>query len=438
LNIKICELQYGGLFACEFTSATDDLTGKDFIEVVWYQPLIDIHCVWSCGTTVSKNLRVEIDSSLTTLAPIACFMNNQGMNRYSVAFSDCLNPSRLIIEVHEESSSLQCSLKFSPPATVQQNHKAATLLIDLRSVPYYEALQDIAHWYEQAAGYQPLSVPACAKQPMYSTWYSFHQNLDPVEIENQCLLARDLGFSTIIVDDGWQTDDNNRRYAFVGDWSVTPAKFPDFKAHVQRVHDLGMKFMLWFSVPYVGIQSAAWNQFKDKLLYFSPDQKAGILDLRYPEVRQYLLGIYDRFVLDYDIDGLKLDFIDEMVEAEADPLQMADAEGRDLRSVPVAVDIFLRDLITRVQARKPEFMYEFRQKYTGPAMRQYGNIFRVADCPNDYQTNRVNSIDLRLLAGNTAVHSDMIMWNQADRVENAALQLINVLFAVPSVFHADR
>ena len=27
---------------------------------------------------------------------------------------------------------------------------------------------------------------------------------------------------SIIVDDGWQTDDNNRGYAYCGDWAVTP------------------------------------------------------------------------------------------------------------------------------------------------------------------------------------------------------------------------
>jgi alpha-galactosidase len=46
-------------------------------------------------------------------------------------------------------------------------------------------------------------------------------------------------------------------------------------------------------------------------------------------------------------------------------------------------------------------------------------------------TNRVGTIDLRLLAGETAVHSDMLMWGPDDSAESAALQLLNVLFAVP-------
>jgi alpha-galactosidase len=78
-------------------------------------------------------------------------------------------------------------------------------------------------------------------------------------------------------------------------------------------------------------------------------------------------------------------------------------------------------------------MLEFRQKYIGPFMRQYGNMFRVADCPLDFIANRNGVVDLKLLSGNTAVHSDMIMWNKNDNVESAALQIINILFSVPQI-----
>jgi alpha-galactosidase len=38
-----------------------------------------------------------------------------------------------------------------------------------------------------------------------------------------------------------------------------------------------------------------------------------------------------------------------------------------------------------------------------------------------------------LLAGNTAVHSDPIIWHKDESVENAALQILNVLFTVHQV-----
>ena len=66
-------------------------------------------------------------------------------------------------------------------------------------------------------------------------------------------------------------------------------------------------------------------------------------------------------------------------------------------------------------------------------MRRYGNMLRVADCPLDAVKNRAGIVDLRLLAGKTAVHSDMLMWNYEDTAESAALQFINVIFSVPQV-----
>ena len=59
----------------------------------------------------------------------------------------------------------------------------------------------------------------------------------------------------LIVDDGWQTDDTNRGYAFCGDWQISPRRFPDMPAHVRRVHEMGLKYIVWYAVPFVGKKS---------------------------------------------------------------------------------------------------------------------------------------------------------------------------------------
>jgi alpha-galactosidase len=82
---------------------------------------------------------------------------------------------------------------------------------------------------------------------------------------------------------------------------------------------------------------------------------------------------------------------------------------------------------------KPEVLIEFRQSYVGPAIRKYGNMLRVCDCPNDALINRQDIINLRLTSGSTAVHSDMLMWHPDDPVENAALQMVSVLYGVPQI-----
>lgn len=156
-----------------------------------------------------------------------------------------------------------------------------------------------------------------------------------------------------------------------------------------------------------------------------------MLDPRYPDVREYLIHTYEQAVTGWDIDGLKLDFVDSF---RLSPDQKeGTAEGRDYESVPEAVDRLLSDVMDRLKAIKPDILIEFRQTYIGPLMRKYGNMFRANDCPNDSIQNRVRTLDLRLLSGNTAVHSDMIMFNPNEPLESAAMQLINVIFSVPQI-----
>jgi len=66
-------------------------------------------------------------------------------------------------------------------------------------------------------------------------------------------------------------------------------------------------------------------------------------------------------------------------------------------------------------------------------MRKYGNAFRAVDCPYTAAVNRKLTVDVRLLAGNTTVHSDPIIWHPEEPVETAALQILNIVFSVPQI-----
>ena len=156
----------------------------------------------------------------------------------------------------------------------------------------------------------------------------------------------------------------------------------------------------------------------------------GVLDPRYPEARAYLIDTYVRALRDWDLDGFKLDFIDSFNPTTEAPLPN---ERMDYVNVEDAVMRLMTDVMNALKAIKPDILIEFRQSYIGPAMRTFGNMFRVGDCPADPISNRVGMVDLRLTSGNTAVHSDMLMWHREDNVENAARQILSVLFAVPQI-----
>lgn len=400
----------------------------------WQMPLVDIQHTWHPHCGKNRGMRVDWNSGetsrLASSAPAFVFFNGKGRSRLAIALSDVMTEINVLAGVREEDGMLIFRVTIPLDATGLTHSYEVTLYRDGEDVSFAEALRRISRWWEVDCDLKPMSVPAEARQPMYSTWYSYHQATIAADIETECAEAAKLGMKTVIVDDGWQTDDGNRGYGFCGDWKVTPNKIPDMAAHVQKIHDLGMKYMLWYSVPFIGEWSESWKHFEDKLAVRVEDLHCGVLDPRYPECRQFLIDTYVSALKEWKLDGFKLDFIDSFPPSSRAPMP---TEGMDCVKVEDAVLRLMTDVMKALSAIKPDILIEFRQSYIGPAMRTYGNMFRVGDCPSDFITNRVGMVDLRLLSGDTAVHSDMLMWHKDDPVEVAARQILNILFAVPQI-----
>lgn len=411
--------------------SNENIGNKDpIMKLKWNFPILDIVGRWHPVCGFDRELKADwnrgIKSMTAQSAPVMTFFSEDSNNRYTIAVSETKKEVTMNCGVHEEDGTMLCVIEMNLGQEILNKDYEVRLLIDERNVPYYKALDEVQKWWEIECNIEHTKVPKDAKEPMYSLWYSYHQELKDDVIEQECRAAKKLGFKTVIVDDGWQTDDTNRGYGFCGDWEVAESKIKDMKVHVKAVHDIGMKYMIWFSIPYIGKQSNVWSEFKDKLITFSEGQNAGILDIRYKEVREYLKNIYINAVKEWGIDGLKLDFIDEFYMRK----ETASAnENMDYTCLQDALDCLLSETILELKKINPEILIEFRQKYIGPNIRKYGNIFRVGDCPNSGISNRVGIVDLRLLSGNTAVHSDMLMWNKYEKAENASLQIINCLFA---------
>jgi alpha-galactosidase len=408
--------------------AAERAVGPPPLSLVWRLRLTDGVCLWTTGAGRDKGLPpdwapLRLAARATTQAPLLCLVSGAGENRLTLACSDVLHLVELTAGVVEETGELELRASFfTEPGAVADGFELA-VRIDRRPVRYEEALAAAARWWATLPGCAPSRVPAAAREPMLSTWYSFHQQLDPAAVEAECRRARDLGMTAVIIDDGWQTTDAGRGYAFTGDWQ--PERIPDLRGHVDRIHAAGMRALLWYSVPFVGMKSAAWRRFENRMLYVMEERGAGVLDPRDDEVREYLISTWERAMVEWDLDGLKLDFVDRFVMKPE-----SRREGGDLME---AVDRLLGEAMDRLRRVRADAIVEFRQPYIGPLMRRYGNMFRANDCPADQVRNRIAVLDLRLLAGDTAVHGDMLMWHPDEPVEAAALQLLAVLFAVPQI-----
>jgi alpha-galactosidase len=400
----------------------------------WSLPSHDVYGLWTSGSGFDKDLGPDwhmttVTSMLARNAPVLTIYGADDQNRLTFAVSDALNSVTLGTGLREENGRVHARIDL-----FQERYRAVSAVeievrFDRRPVPYYLALGDVAAWWADQPGYEPASVPATALLPMYSSWYSYHQSLDVEALLGEVEIARGLGYEAIIIDDGWQTLDSQRGYAFTGDWE--PERIPDMKGFVDAVHDRGMKLLLWYSVPLVGERSKVHERFRGKYLRYWDGQGAYELDPRYPEVREHIIETYRNAIRDWGVDGFKLDFLGRFVANDATVLDLGD--GRDFASVNEATDRLMTDIMGELQEVNPDVMVEFRQPYIGPLMRKYGNMFRAGDAPNGAVLNRVRTLDLRLLSGSTAVHSDMLMWHYEEPVEDAARQMLNILFSVPQM-----
>ena len=339
----------------------------------------------------------QYHSELAYNMPIAVGFNSAGVAPVAMACSEAMEHLVFGLYAEERSCDVIGRCEFFTKPTVARKEYVAKVMLDRRGRDWAETVTSCSRWVAKENGFSTARAPEAAFDPVYSTWYAFLQDVHADELEEEAKLAAGIGMKTMILDDGWQKVESKGFYTATGDWMPVKSRFPDMKAHVAKVHAAGLKYM--------------------------------VLDPRFPEVREYLISTYERAVGEWGFDGLKLDFIDSFGLPAEDPALKDDFAGRDFRSVPEALNRLMKDVRARLMKINPDVLLEFRQHYCGPAILQYGNMIRAADCPADPTANRRRICDLRLTSDTIAVHSAMLVWSGNETPEGAALPILNVLFS---------
>jgi alpha-galactosidase len=425
-------IECGGLtFRATAEDSTARLVGGGIIELVltsadgpvraeWRLPCVDVTALWTPDTMAGKGIPAAWSApkevSLSRGAPIASLIGTGDVGRctFAAAEVDVLAAGGVFEETGEFRFWVQAQGRL-------------TLRVDVSGRHFARCLADLTAWWLADRGIGSVDIPATARKPAYSTWYSMHQAVTPEAVEEQARLGKALGLDLIIVDDGWMTLDRGRGYGHTGDWE--PLSLPDTAAHVARVHDLGVEYMLWYAIPFIGKESTVWERFQPYALSRAESLDAMIVDPRCPAVRAYLADLLCRAVEEWGMDGLKIDFLDWFAREEAPP---AGPEA-DCATVSEGVDKLLGEIRTRITAVRPTALVEFRQPYVSPGLWPHATMLRATDCPLSGLDNRQRTTDVRLAAGPIPVHADMLMWHPEEPAEQVACHLINVLFAVPQI-----
>ncbi len=408
-----------------------DVVADGTVGIRWTWPAESAVTLWRATQGSHRELPTDWgshrDIRSVRSAPVAVLVDGQDRSLLTISLFAMVRGCDFAVGVNEERAEqlVQLTVDDIEPT---EGLRRFTLRIDLRDLHFAEALRGATDDWTAELGDRIAPVPELARQAMSSTWYSDHQHVSAASVERHARAGASYGCSAVIVDDGWQTDDTARGYAHCGDWEPTSRTFPDMAGHVRRVHDLGLDYVLWIAPPLIGEHSKAWDRMKDRTLGYVDGLSASVLDPRYPEVRDHIVESCVRPVRDWGVDGLKLDFLDSWASSSPPP-----APDGDCSSVDEGVELILHAITAELRRLRPDLLIEFRQDYVNPRLWQFGTFLRAGDCAMDPVENRVRTVDSRLLAGDRAVHSDMLMWPPSAAPETVAQQFIGAMFSTPQV-----
>jgi alpha-galactosidase len=376
-------------------------------------PATDVIAWWRPGSTVPHGTvppswGPAADVTALRDIPVGALLIRHDATRLVYALDAGTAPARARAGLVEETA------EFVVMVTVDGPPGEARLYLDSSGGTFADAVRGAGRWLQGDGGHRV--VPG-ALDPVLCTWYFAHQHVSAATIEAAADRAAEMGFGTLIVDDGWQTTSHGRGYATCGDWEVATGKFPDAAGLVGRLRARGLRTLWWIGLPFLGHRARA-RELGLATLHDEPDLETEVLDPRDPATRAYLVGRIRDLLDRTGADGLKLDFLERFAERP---------DG------PAAAVRLVEELIAESRGLGLEPLIEFREPYVHPAVARLATMIRIGDCPLSPVQNRVGIVDLRLARPGTPIHSDPIMWSAADSAERVAYHLINGLMGVPQV-----
>lgn len=269
-------------------------------------------------------------------------------------------------------------------------------------------------------------LPPPAFEPSYCTWYAFHGALEQTRVEAYAKKARELGFGSFILDDGWEYDASQRVNGPLGKWhryhsdyKPSSVKFPRFKEFFEYLESLSLRRILWIA-PYIfGEDTHAFQTLKPYLRPSWLEEGFQIANPEAPDVQNFLKEKLCSLITDYDIDGFKSDYDYALYGTEMQSYGWGKAYVAGLT-----------DLVAATREIKSDFEWILSPGTFGP---QITNVFRCHDVPYDPETNRLALAHFKPLIGKAAMHYDPSLWRNDDSLATVYRHLLPSIFCIPSL-----
>lgn len=263
------------------------------------------------------------------------YVNNTENSRLSIG----LNPDVFTwkLEPGETFVSPEAAMVYSPDGLNGMSHAFHRL--------YSENLMR-SKWFERD---RPILI---------NNWEATYFNFNEEKILQIARRAKELGVEMLVLDDGWFGKRNTDNCS-LGDWVVNPEKLPGgLNGLSDRLHDLGLKFGLWFEPEMISPDSDLYRAHPDWCLHVDGRARVEmrnqlILDLSRKEVQDYIIESVSAALESARIEYVKWDMNRNMTE----PFSGAQTPERQ-KETQHRYMLGLYRVLEEITARFPEILFE--------------------------------------------------------------------------------
>ena len=193
---------------------------------------------------------------------------------------------------------------------------------------------------------------------LINNWEATYFNFNEEKILQIARRAKELGVEMLVLDDGWFGKRNTDNCS-LGDWVVNPEKLPGgLNGLSDRLHDLGLKFGLWFEPEMISPDSDLYRAHPDWCLHVDGRARVEmrnqlILDLSRKEVQDYIIESVSAVLESARIEYVKWDMNRNMTE----PFSGAQTPERQ-KETQHRYMLGLYRVLEEITARFPEILFE--------------------------------------------------------------------------------
>jgi alpha-galactosidase len=393
-------------------------------------PMTSVHSLWSSRTWSNQSyINIPNYSRLQSDYNIVSAMSKLSKNRITVATFDDFESDFTQIDIKQAPDSLVFSFNFFNDAVPDAEilEYKATVFVDLSDQQFSRTIRDASQWRLDQEGNKTITKMDDSMKPIYSLWYPLDRNIPLENITYYFDSIASMGFRSILFDDGWQ---NVVRFEVdtAGIWD--PSKIEIVGEFIEKARDADMKVALWYSHPFIGAHNYVFKKYEGKYLQYRTSSQP-ILDIRYPDVREYITQMYTSIVTEWGIDGVLFDFLNGYYPDEH--IISSEDKGRDFVSVRKALDSLRTSMEYEMRYVNPELMINQSYHTVGPlhtSNTKTINGFLGITVLNEVREKLVNN---RLLYGEYSPFMEVMGVHPKDPAIDVARKFQTILFGTPYI-----